>query len=79
MSELIQLQRKAITGYDYINTKELAEMLGISIKTVYARVYNRQIPFYKPGGKTLMFKLSEIQEWIKAGRHSTIEEIKEKI
>ncbi|WP_262328506.1 helix-turn-helix transcriptional regulator [Carboxylicivirga litoralis] len=71
------MQKKLSTGYDYINAKELSELLGVSIKTIYGKVYNRQIPYYKPGGKTLMFKMSEIQEWIKSGRHSTIEELKE--
>ncbi|MBR8536642.1 helix-turn-helix domain-containing protein [Carboxylicivirga sp. A043] len=74
---MIRLQKKLSTGYDYINAKELSELLGVSIKTIYGKVYNRQIPYYKPGGKTLMFKMSEIQEWIKSGRHSTIEELKE--
>lgn len=79
MSELIQVQRKAITGYDYINVSELSELLGESIHTVYSRVHQKQIPYYKPGGKMLLFKMGEIQNWIKAGRHSAIDEIKENI
>ncbi len=75
ISELISVQRKLVSGYDYINANELAELLGESIKTVYARVHNRQIPFYKPGGKLLLFKLKEIQDWIQSGRHSSIKEI----
>jgi excisionase family DNA binding protein len=76
VSEIIQFQRKTVSGYDYINANELADLLGESIKTVYARVYNRQIPFYKPGGKLLLFKLTEIEEWIKTGRHSSVDELR---
>ncbi len=76
VAEIIKVQRKAVSGYDYMNANELAELLGESIKTVYARVHNRQIPFYKPGGKILLFKLDEIREWVKSGRHSTIDELR---
>jgi excisionase family DNA binding protein len=75
VSELISMQRKHVSGYDFINAKELSELLGESKKTIYARVHNRQIPFYKPGGKILLFRLKEIQDWIKAGRRSSIEEL----
>ena len=77
VSELIKAQRKVISGYDYLNANELAELLGESIKTIYARVHNRQIPFYKPGGKVLLFKLEEIVDWIRSGRHSSLDEIKQ--
>ena len=79
VSELILIQRKAVSGYDFINASELATMLGESIKTVYARVQNRQIPYYKPGGKVLLFKLDEIQDWIKSGRHSPIDELEQNV
>ncbi len=79
VSELLKMQRKAISGYNYINVTELAELLGESKKTIYARVHNRQIPFYKPSGKILLFKLDEIQEWISLGRHSSVDELRQKI
>lgn len=79
ISELIQVQRKAITGYDYINVNELSKLLGESPQTIYNRVHQKQIPYYKPGGKVLLFKISEIEEWIKSGRHSSIEEIRQNI
>ena len=77
--ELLKLQRRSISGYNYLNTHELAEILGESVKTIYARVYNNQIPYYKPGGKVLLFKLDEIQEWINSGRHSSSHELKQKL
>lgn len=79
VNELVTVQRKVATEYDYINVNELTELLGESKKTIYTRVHNRQIPYYKPGGKLLLFKLDEIREWIKSGRHSSIEEIRQSI
>lgn len=79
LSELIQMQRKAVSGYTYMNANELAELLGESKKTIYARVHNRQIPYYKPGGKILMFKTDEIMAWIRSGRHASLDELKQNI
>ncbi len=79
VSELVQFQRKSFSGYEYINANELAALLGESIKTIYGRVYNRQIPYYKPGGKVLLFKVNEIQEWIDSGRHASIEELRDRV
>lgn len=79
MSELIKIQRKSIMGYAYVNIVELSDIIGESVKTIYGRVYKRQIPFYKPGGKNLVFKLDEIKEWVETGRHATIEELRERI
>ena len=35
ISELIQIQRKAASGYDYVNANELAQLLGESKKTIH--------------------------------------------
>ncbi|WP_075604058.1 helix-turn-helix transcriptional regulator [Saccharicrinis aurantiacus] len=77
VSELLTIQRKISIGTDYLNANELAQLLGESKKTIYARVKNRQMPYYKPGGKLLLFKKSEIQEWIKAGRHASLDELEQ--
>lgn len=79
VSGLAKAQHKAGMGFDYINASELAHLLGESVKTIYGRVYNKQIPFYKPGGKILLFKRDEIEQWIKAGRHSSLDEIKSNV
>ena len=79
VSELLKFQKQAISGYDYINANELAELMGESIKTIYGRVHKKEIPYYKPGGKLLLFKLDEIKGWIKESKHSSIEELRRKL
>jgi len=79
VAELLQVQRRVVLGCDYLNAPELAELLGEKLSTIYGRVHSRKIPFYKPGGKILLFKLDEIQEWIKSGRHATMDELRERI
>ena len=79
VSQIVKIQQKAVSGYDYLNAHELAELLGESIKTIYGRVYKKQIPCYKPGGKTLLFDLKEIKDWIKSGKQSSIDELRRKL
>lgn len=79
MSELIKIQRKSIMGYEYVNIVELSDIIGETVKTIYSRVHKRQIPYYKPGGKHLVFKLDEIKEWVESGRYATVEELRKRI
>jgi len=75
VSSLLKIQKKTVLNFDFVNANELSELTGESIKTIYSRVHHRQISFYKPGGKLLMFNLEEIKDWIKAGRKPSMEEI----
>ena len=44
-----------------LNVKETGVMLGIKTKTVYQLVHERRIPYVKLFGKSLRFKLSDLQ------------------
>jgi len=46
-----------------VNVRELSELLGISINTIYSWVSQRRIPFVKCGRLT-RFDLHAIDEWI---------------
>jgi excisionase family DNA binding protein len=60
---------------EVISVKELAEILGIAVKSVYNLTSKKQIPYYKPNGKTIVFLEPEIREWIKASRRTPNSEI----
>ena len=45
----------------FINRKELARRLGCGIRTTATWTANGLIPYYKLGGKTVVFKWSEIE------------------
>lgn len=78
ISELIVVQRKVATGYEYLNATELADLLGEHVNTIYNRVHKRDFPYYKPKGK-LLFKRNEIKDWIESERYSSIKELKQSI
>ena len=47
-----------------INIKELSELTGLSVNTIYAWVSQKRIPYYKIGS-LVKFAISEIEEWLK--------------
>ena len=52
-----------------MNCKQLAEMLGISIKTVYSYIGYKQFPsnLYRKIGKKPIFIYEEVEKWFLAG------------
>lgn len=45
----------------------VAKTLGIEVNTLYQLVHERRIPYCKVGHKTLRFRGSEIETWLKQG------------
>ena len=48
-----------------ISVGEVADVLGVSIQTIYSWVSKRRLPFVKVGRRTL-FQPVEIERWIAA-------------
>ena len=55
---------------------EFCEMTGYSKQTAYKLVHERKVPFYKPehGGRKILFKRKEVEEWLTATRVATLGE-----
>lgn len=45
---------------------------------LYKLTSTHRIPYYKPMGKRIFFKASELDEWVNAGRVPTDQELREK-
>jgi len=55
------------TVEDMIGIDEACRLLGLKKPTVYHKAQKREIKFYKPEGtKKLMFKRSELYEWLES-------------
>jgi excisionase family DNA binding protein len=48
----------------FLDKRQLAAYLGISIYTVDAWVSQRRIPYVKLGGKRVMFDTGDIDKWV---------------
>lgn len=55
---------------EYIGINELSEHLGIKRSTLYARVADRLIPFYRIG-RLIRFKKTEIDHWMESLRQES--------
>lgn len=61
---------------EFLNSREAADYLCITLTTLNKYVSAGKIPHYKPSGqKFRTFKLKELKEWIENGRKGTIEEL----
>jgi len=60
---------------DLLTIDKAAEMLSVSVPTIYGYVHQRNIPVMKRRGR-LYFSKSELLSWIKSGRQMTRDEIR---
>ncbi|MEI7725325.1 MAG: helix-turn-helix domain-containing protein [Bacteroidota bacterium] len=58
-----------------INIDEACRVTGYAKPSIYSKFSRRGIPGYRRGQK-LYFYRSELLEWIKSGKRSTLDEIK---
>ncbi len=59
----------------WLDVRECAEYLGISVQTVYYYVNKRIIPFAKPKKTALLrFNVEDLNHWLESARHETQEE-----
>lgn len=75
LSDLAIFDNEAVPS-DFLNAEEAAEFLQLSIHTLYGKTSKREIPHTKRG-KKLLFKRSELEQWIDQGRISTQEELQQ--
>jgi len=59
-----------------LTIKQAAELINLAVPSVYGLVHRKMIPCMKRN-KRLYFSEDELRNWIKSGRKSTIQEIKE--
>jgi len=59
---------------EFLNVEEVAKLIGYKETSIYGLVKKDKIPYYKKG--KLFFLKSEIIEWLKAGKQTTSNEIK---
>jgi len=48
---------------DPVDVRTAARFLGVSMSLVYAYVERKQIPHFRMMGRTIRFRLSELESW----------------
>jgi len=54
----------------YMSVEEVARYLDMSVSTVYKLTSDGTLPHYKPKGKKLYFKRSELDSWVMRGKEA---------
>ncbi|RYZ53246.1 MAG: DNA-binding protein [Sphingobacteriales bacterium] len=59
-----------------LTVPQLSEYLGLSVSTIHKMTSKRTMPFYRPGGKVILFRKNEIDEWLLKHRQPSLSEIR---
>ena len=62
-----------------LTLEEVAKYTNYSKSYIYKLTSRREIPCYKPNGKQLYFKRTEIDEWLLSNRKMTNKEIESEV
>jgi len=69
------LKQQVMFQKEMLDFKETKVYLNVSDAQLYKLVESRAIPHYKPSGRKLYFKRSELLEWLQANRIESQSEI----
>jgi len=73
---LLEGHQQPTDSDELLNIKDAANLLNLSVPTIYGKVCRKEIPVNKQG-KRLYFYKSELISWIKSGRKKTAAEIRQ--
>jgi len=69
------ITQQAITQKEVMTVDDVCEFLGFKKSYIYKLTHEGKIPFYKPEGKMIFFKRSEMTVWVFRNRHKTLSEL----
>ena len=62
---------------DFVTLEEARRILDLSKGTLYQYTHYKTIPYYKPNGRKIYFKVKDLINFMERGRRSSIDEIKQ--
>ncbi len=68
------LSEMSLNTKEYLDVEETARFLHLSVSSVYKLTHNGKIRYSKSGGKKILFRRSDLVEYIENGFSSTNEE-----
>lgn len=72
-----KLQQHLLASKEILNFQEFCNFCGISESYGYKLTSMRMVPHFKPGGKMVYFRRSEIEEWLLRNPISTKDQLNE--
>lgn len=62
----------------FLTAKEACEFLGTNRNGLYHLTHHKRINYYKPGGRKIYFKLSDLEQYIESSLVMSNDEIEQK-
>lgn len=53
---------------EFLTMNDAADYLGLSKSQLYQLTSNKLIPYYKPGGKNIFFRIEDLNDYVKQNR-----------
>lgn len=72
------IEENNILQKEILTIDELAIYISTSLPNLYLLTSKNEIPFYKPNGKKVYFKRSEIDDWVFNTRHNCKRDIQKR-
>lgn len=78
--KLDQIEKQIKTSNEsFLTAEETSKFLGFKLTYLYELTSKRIIPFYKPSGKKLLFKKTDLIDWIEKSKNKSVSEIEVEI
>ena len=75
-AEMAELKKAFfLSQKEALTVDECATYTGLKKAYLYKLTHHNQIPFYKPNGKMIYFKRTEIDDWLLRNRAMTAQEM----
>lgn len=71
------IESQGINQKEVLNMVEASKYLELSVSHLYKLTSAGSIPFYKPNGKKLYFKRTELDAWLLRNRSASKDEIEQ--
>jgi len=71
-----RLEEIFVMGKEALTFEQAWKYLRISSSQLYKLVWKRMIPAFKPGGKLLYFKRTDLEGWMLSNRRKTNKELR---
>jgi excisionase family DNA binding protein len=62
---------------EYLSLQEAAKYLGLSKSTLYKLTSKREIPFFTPTGRKILFSKEDLDNWVLSNRKATVAELQQ--
>lgn len=73
------LKQTNLLNKEILSVEDATEYLQLSKSCLFKMTSKREIPFYKPGGKKIYFKRSELDNWITSAKVESIDDMENEV